>query len=75
MRTIGRLPDFVGGPIYALGLAEVGSAYDTFDMAEFNFSASAGVLLDTSVGPLFVGYAVGDDGSGRFYFMLGRFIR
>jgi NTE family protein len=75
LRTIGRLPDFVGGPIYALGLAEVGSAYDDFDLAEFNFSGSAGLLLDTSLGPLFVGLAVGDDGSGRFYFMLGRFIR
>jgi NTE family protein len=75
LRTIGRLPDFVGGSIYALGLAEVGSAYDTFDAAEYHFSGSAGVLLETSVGPLFVGYAVGSDGSGRFYFILGRFIR
>jgi NTE family protein len=72
LRTIGRLPDFVGGPVYIAGLAEVGSAYESIDQADFRFSGTAGLLMETALGPFFVAYSVGDDGSNRFLFSLGR---
>ena len=75
LRTIARLPDFVGGPIYLTGFFETGSAYDTFDEAKLHYSGSVGVLLETAVGPLFLGGSLGDQRSSRFYFILGRFIR
>jgi hypothetical protein len=72
LRTIGRLPDFVGGPVYIAGLAEVGSAHESIDQADFRFSGTAGLLMETALGPFFVAYGVGDDGSNRFLFSLGR---
>lgn len=74
LRTIGRLPDFVGGPIYIVGLGEAGSAYEEFDQADFHFSGTAGVLMETALGPFFIGYSIGDDGSTRLTFSLGRLL-
>jgi NTE family protein len=75
LRTIGRLPDFVGGPIYIIGLAEMGSAYEDYDQADFRFSGTGGLLMESALGPFFIGYSVGDDGSTRFLFSLGRWFR
>ncbi len=74
LRTIGRLPDFVGGPIHVVGLGEVGSAYEKIDEADCKFSGSGGLLLESALGPLFIGLSIGDDGSTRFLFSLGRWI-
>jgi NTE family protein len=74
LRTIGRLPDFVGGPIYIVGLGEVGSAYEKIDLADYHFSGTGGLLMESALGPLFLGLSIGDDGSTRFLFSLGRFI-
>jgi NTE family protein len=74
LRTIGRLPDFVGGPIYVVGLGEVGSAYEKLDQADYHFSGTGGILMESALGPVFLGIAVGDDGSTRFLFSLGRFV-
>jgi NTE family protein len=75
LRTMGRLPDFVGGSIYLGGWLEVGSAFDDFDAATFHTSFSAGLLMDTALGPFFFGGSVGEDGSTRFYFTLGRLFK
>ncbi len=75
LRTIGRLPDFVGGPIYIVGLGEAGSAFEEIDQSDFHFSGTAGILMETALGPFFIGYSVGDDGSTRLTFSLGRWIR
>ena len=74
LRTIGRLPDFVGGPIYIIGLGEVGSAFEKIDLADYHFSGTGGLLMESALGPLFLGLSIGDDGSTRFLFSLGRFI-
>jgi NTE family protein len=75
LRVLGRLPDFVGGPVYVGGWVESGSAFDQIDMATIRTSVSAGVLLETALGPVFFGGSVGDEGSSRIYFTLGRLIR
>jgi NTE family protein len=75
LRMMGRLPDFVGGPIYLGGWLETGSAFDDFDAATFHTSLTAGLLMDTALGALLLGGSVGDDGSTRFYFALGRTLK
>jgi NTE family protein len=71
LREVWRLPDFLGGSIYAIGFFETGTAYDTYDAAEWHGSGSAGVTMDTILGPLLVAGAFGDESSAKFYFILG----
>jgi len=75
LREIWQLPDFLGGPVYATGLFETGTAYDEYDDAEWHVSGSGGVIMDTILGPLLVAGAFGDEGSAKFYFILGDLFR
>ena len=75
LRTIARLPDFLGGYVYATGIVESGSAFDDFDDAVWHVSVSGGVVMDTLLGPVLVAMAFGDEGSSRFYFTVGNLFR
>ena len=75
LRSVAQLPDFLGGPIYAMGFFETGSAYDPYDAADWHGSGSAGVVMDTILGPLLVAGAFGDESSAKFYFTLGDLFR
>ena len=75
LRTIARLPDFLGGNVYVTGIVEIGSAFDDFDDAIWHGSASGGVVMDTLLGPVLVAMAFGDEGSSRFYFTVGNLFR
>ena len=75
LRQVARLPDFVGGSIFLTGLVELGSAFDDIDDAELRASFSGGLLMEMGVGTLVAVVAVGDDGSARFVFSLGRNFR
>jgi NTE family protein len=71
-----RLPDLLGGNAYLGGWLEQGSAYNDWDEAEYKASASAGVLLETILGPAFLAYSQSlTSGGGRFYIALGPFVR
>ena len=50
LRQLGRLPDFMGGPIFAGAWLENGDAFDSGD-ATPRSNVSGGVILDTLVGP------------------------
>jgi NTE family protein len=71
MRKIGRLPDFIGGNLYLAGWVEVGDAFHTFDTANFKVDASGGLLMESPLGPLFVGGSWGEGGQFKFNFALG----
>ncbi len=75
LRSIARLPDFAGGPVYVIGFAEAGSAFDDLDVAEWHGSASGGVVMETLLGPLLVAAAFGDEDSSKFYFIFGDLFR
>ncbi len=75
LKQISRLPDFVGAAVYVTGLAEFGSAFDDFDDADMRSSYSGGLLMETGVGLVAAVIAVGDDGSARLVFSLGRSFR
>ena len=75
LRTITRLPDFLGGNVYVTGIVEIGSAFDDFEDAIWHGSVSGGVVMDTLLGPVLVAMAFGDEGSSRFYFTVGNLFR
>ena len=47
LRRVGRLPDFMGGPIFAGGWLDNGDAFDTWSLAGFRTNAGAGIVMDT----------------------------
>ena len=71
-----RLPDVLGNNAYYGGWFEQGSAFDEWSDASYKTSLSAGIVLETLLGPVFVGYSHSvTDGGGRFYLALGPFVR
>ena len=71
LHQLGRLPDFMGGPVFAGAWLENGDAFNSGDM-KFRTNASAGVILDTLVGPVILAGSAGFDGSWRTYIGVGR---
>ena len=74
-RQIGRLPDFMGGPVFVGAWLENGSAFDTDEDAEIESQAALGLILDTLVGPVVAGTSVGFGGDFRVFFGIGRLVR
>ena len=72
LRGIARLPDFMGGPIFAGGWIENGSAFDDIDTAQFRTNASLGLVMDTLLGPMLLGGSFAFDGNWRYYVGIGR---
>jgi NTE family protein len=75
LRQIGRLPDFMGGPIFIGSWLENGSAFNSDADADFNTQAAAGVVVDSIIGPLVAGTSVGLDGGWRAFIAIGRMFR
>ncbi|HZB69322.1 MAG TPA: patatin-like phospholipase family protein, partial [Sphingomicrobium sp.] len=71
LHQFGRLPDFMGGPLFLGAWLENGDAFNTGDAA-FRTNASGGVILDTLVGPVILAGSAGFDGSWRTYIGVGR---
>jgi NTE family protein len=74
-RQIRRLPDFLGGPVFASAWFQNGSAFNTHENADINSQLGFGLVLDTIVGPVLVGGSVGFDGAWRTHFGVGRIFR
>jgi NTE family protein len=66
------LPPLVGKKIYAIGTYEIGKMYGTPNESKLPNDFAAGVLAETSFGPLFLGGSVGDAGHYKWFFQLGR---
>jgi NTE family protein len=72
LRGVGRLPDFLGGPIFAGAWVENGSAFDAIDAAMFKTNVSLGVVGDTLIGPGLLGGSFDFQGAWRYYIGIGR---
>ncbi len=72
LHDIFTLPTFVGTKVYAIGAYEFAKMYGVTNESGFPNDFSAGVLAETSLGPLFIGGAVGDTGHHKWFFQLGR---
>jgi NTE family protein len=75
LRRIGRLPDFVGGPVFAGAWLENGDAFDEWRGAGWRTNGGAGVMMDTIVGPVLIAGSWGFDGRFRLYLAIGRIFR
>ncbi len=75
LRQVGRLPDFMGGPIFAGGWLENGDAFDEWSLARWRTNGGVGVVMDTLVGPVIVAGSWGFDGRWRTYLAVGRTFR
>jgi NTE family protein len=72
LRGIGRLPDFLGGPIYLGGWLETGSAFDELELAKLKTDATIAAIADTLVGPVLLGGSFDLHGAWRYYIGIGR---
>jgi NTE family protein len=72
LRRLYRLPSFLGGSLFASGWYEGGSAFDELDSASYHMSGTGGLLVETKLGPVFVGGSWAEGGRGKFYLALGR---
>ena len=72
LQRLGRLPDFMGGPIFAGAWLENGDAFDNEGPVRVRSNASAGVILDTLLGPVILAGSAGFDGRWRTYIGVGR---
>jgi NTE family protein len=75
LRRVGRLPDFVGGPVFAGAWLENGDAFDEWRNAGWRTNGGAGVVMDTIVGPVLIAGSWGFDGRFRIYLSIGRLFR
>jgi NTE family protein len=75
LHTLGRLPDFMGGPIYAGAWLENGDAFDDWHAATWRTQTGLGVVMDTLIGPVLFGGTAGFDGRWSWYLAIGRIFR
>jgi hypothetical protein len=75
MRQMGRLPDFLGGPVFAGAWLENGTIFNTHENADFNSQIGVGIVVDTLIGPVLLGTSAGLDGGWRVRFGVGRIFK
>jgi NTE family protein len=75
LRQLGRLPDFMGGSVFAGAWLENGDAFDEWSQAKFRSNASVGLVMDTLLGPVLIAGSGGFDGRWRTYLGIGRIFR
>lgn len=75
LRRVGRLPDFMGGPVYAGGWLENGDAFNEWSKASWRTNGGVGIVMDTLVGPVMLAGTWGFDGRWRTYLGIGRTFR
>lgn len=66
-------PAYIGGKLYLGGWYEGGSAFEIVNTARYRQSLTFGALLQTRIGPIFVGSSAASGRSANLYFSLGRF--
>ncbi len=75
LRQLPRLPAWVGGRAYLAAWLEGGSAFLAHTDPSWHGDVSTGLIVDSLVGPLFVGGSWGPDGHHRVYVSLGPLFR
>lgn len=73
LRETFSLPPYIGGKFYLGGWYEAGSAFEQLSRAKYRQSVTGGAVLQTRIGPVFLGGSFAEGGRGKLYFSLGRF--
>ena len=71
MRQIADASSFLGGRMVIAIFYEGGTAWEPSHKVDFFHAGSGGLLLDSLIGPVFVGGSIGEGGKGKFYFAVG----
>jgi NTE family protein len=71
LRQLSRLPAWVGGHAYLATWVEAGSAFDARADTAWHGDVSAGIIIDSIIGQVFVGGSVGPSGHHRLCISLG----
>ncbi len=66
---------FLGGKVYTGAWYEGGSAFERFDTANYKQSVTGGAIVETPLGPVFLGASINEKGRSRIYFSFGRIFR
>jgi NTE family protein len=72
LHQLGRLPDFLGGPLFAGAWLENGDAFDEWNAASFRSQLGVGIVADTLLGSVLIGGTAGFDGRWAWYISVGR---
>jgi NTE family protein len=75
LRGFGRLPDVLGGGIFLGAWVEGGSVFDEWNDQDWKSDITGGMILETLLGPVFLGGSIGFQGGGRVYISLGPFFK
>jgi NTE family protein len=70
---VGQLPPLFGGKIYGVVWGDAGSAFMNSDTLDVKYQGSAGLMMDTKLGPFSLIGAIGKGGDGKVYFAFGKF--
>lgn len=73
-QEIGRFVEGAIGRLHAGAWIEHGAAFERLRSADFRTNVSAGLLLESPIGPVFAGVSLGEHGRYRVFFSLGRFL-
>ena len=72
LRQVGRLPDFMGGPMFLGGWFENGDAFNDWSSAGWRANGGVGVIMDTILGPVIIAQSFDFNGRWRTYLGVGR---
>jgi NTE family protein len=72
LHRIAALPSFLGSGIYADVHFETGQTYGLSNSHGLLYDGTAGLVMQTVLGPVLIGGSVGESGNGRWFFQLGR---
>jgi NTE family protein len=70
---VSQLPPLLGGKVYGVAWADAGSAFMDFDSRDVKYQGSAGLMMDTKLGPFSLIGAAGKGGDVKVYFAFGKF--
>jgi NTE family protein len=72
IHELASLPPLLGDKIYGLAYYEIAKAYGGNSPSRLPMDVNSGVVINSLIGPLFLGGAYGDTGHRKIYFQLGR---
>jgi NTE family protein len=72
LHQIGELKPFLGGPVYFQAAYEIAKPYTLAGDSRLAMDGTAGIVLQTVLGPVLIGGAIGESGNRAWFFQLGR---
>jgi NTE family protein len=69
---LGKLSPLAGGRVMLFGGADISKAYYLEHVSHLPSDGSAGIVINTLLGPVVFGAAIGDAGHYKFFFEIGR---